>query len=201
MEGSENSKIENSQKEKMDDGSKQVEVEEVDFGEVIELPPEPVAKQNQRVILSEEKNTPEGSGSSEVTVEGKEVENLSGVSEPGATVKELASSEYEQKLDGVSAVASGAETKTLDEAGLPISDTSVVESSGVPDSVSKGNVVDSSGPVAVTPGDATNGGGGRDLSENPSSTDRQPAAVLTPHTRASWRSCCGLFDALRGSNQ
>ncbi|XP_071905069.1 uncharacterized protein [Coffea arabica] len=201
MEGSENSKIENRQKVKIGDGSEQVEVQEVDFGEVIELPPEPAAMHNEPVIVAEEKNTMEQSGSSEVTVEEKGEENLSVISEPEATVRELAFSEYGQKQDGVSAVASEAETKTQEEAPFPISSTSVAESSGVRDSISEKNVVELSEPVAVVPGDATNGGGGRDSSENPSSTDREPAAVLTPHTRTFWTSCCGLFDALRGSNQ
>ncbi|KAL3502895.1 hypothetical protein ACH5RR_037344 [Cinchona calisaya] len=189
MEVSENSKV-----EKIDDGSAKVEVEEqVDFGKVIELSSESVT---QVEVEKEEEHVVEKSGSSEVTVEEKEVENLKEVSETEAPVKELVSSESEQKqqesyvsVDGVSAVVSETEAKTVEESALalPISDTNLVESSVVADSVCKEeNVVVSSETIAVPPGDAT---------------ENQQAAVLTPHRRNSWMNCCGLFDVLRRSDQ
>lgn len=184
MEGSENSKVEeHSLKEKMDD-SEQVEVEEVDFGEVIDRSPETVAKQDEpdqavEVLQAEEKDTVEksGPGSPDLTIQEKEVENMSPVSDQGASVQDLVSSGNEQKqdennalVDEFSTVASDPVTKTLEETALPISETNVEGSSGVDGSVSEGNVVDSSQPVAVpAPGDATSGGGNRDLSEVPSS--------------------------------
>lgn len=150
-----------SEKSKVDDGSEKVEVEVVDFGEVAELRPESVTKQHEEYVaveetLAEEKNVVEKSGSSEASIEEKEVEKFSAVSEPEAPVKEVVT-----------------EAKTLEEAALPISDTNVVESSGVDYSVSKENVVHSSEPIPLPPSDAANGGGDRDVSENPSSTENQ----------------------------
>lgn len=152
MEGSENSKVESSLKDGID-GSGKEEVEVVDFGEVIELPPEPATKQDGSVAVEvvQEGVEVENSGSSGVTAEKRAVESSSLVSG------------YEQKMEEAVAASD-----------IPVSDTNVEASSGDAGSVDKELDVDSSIPASDAAGD----GGIREVSEIPRSTEYQVANLF-----------------------
>ncbi|CAI9089057.1 OLC1v1023558C1 [Oldenlandia corymbosa var. corymbosa] len=172
MEVSENSQVENSQKDSPDDSGKvEVEVEDgVDSGEVNKDGGSAEWAVEVSQDWKEGKENVEDSRSDDVTAE-------------------------EEK--GKEAESSSLFTRVASE--LPVSDAKNVEaSSGVIASVKKEPDADpyvptSSGGVEI---------GAPEVSEIPRNTeDDQTYTTLSHQTRASWLNCCGLLDAFKGWNQ